>query len=862
MKSPIPVSTGLTGLDKILNNLIIGDNVVWQVDSIDDYKKFVTPYVAEALKNSIRVVYFRFAKHRPLLEETHGVDIHTLDAMSGFETFSKNIYKLATEYGENTFYVFDCLSDLLTAWATDLMIGNFFVITCPYLYRLNTIAYFALYRNNHDHKTIARIRETTQVLIDVHRTDRNIYVHPIKVENRYSPTMFLPHSWKDDRFTPVTNINEAVDFLSYMQNQDLETGRRNLDFWDQLFLDASRLVRESAPREETRGMVEHLCSLMIGRDPRILELATGHFTLEYLISLKNRMIGTGFIGGKAAGMLIARMILQRDSGTDWSALIEPHDSFYIGTDVFYSYIVQNRCWELLMKQKNDEYYFSAAQELHDRILEGNFPESIKEQFQRMIEYYGQSPIIVRSSSILEDAFGNAFAGKYDSYFCVNRGTPRERYEKFTEAVRKIFASTMNEDALAYRLQRGLDRMDEQMALLVMRVSGKHHGKYFFPDIGGVGLSYNTYVWNKDIDPSAGMVRIVFGLGTRAVNRVEGDYPRIVALDSPLQLPLAGSKDLRRFSQHYVDLLDAEMNSITTVSFESLMKELPGLELEYVAEKDFDASRQLQEMGIDGPDPWIINFQKLLSDQEFIKRMKSLLRRIETVYDYPVDVEFTVNFNTGGGYMINLLQCRPHQIRGFNQLVSIPKSIPLDKIVLRSYRHFLGGNISATVNRLIYVDPEGYTALSQSEKYDVARLVGKLNRLIENRQEQSTMLIGPGRWGTTTPSLGVPVRFAEINRINILVELSKMSDDIMPELSFGTHFFLDLVETEIFYIAVFPEREEVYFNMNYFADYPNTLTVLLPDDSKYENIVRVYDLSAGPIQIMSYIVSQDIVCFFK
>lgn len=862
MTEVINVSTGIKSLDSILDNLLIGDNFVLQVDSIDDYEYFVMPFVETALENKTPVVYMRFAAHKPLIENIPGVDVYKLDAATGFENFSKQIYSIITKYGENTFYVFDSLSDLLSAWATDLMIGNFFVITCPYLYKLNTIAYFAIYRDHHDHKTIARIRETTQVLIDVHKTEKNIYVHPLKVENRYSPTMFFPHYLKNDRFVPVTNAADAMDFITYMQGRDQESTRRNLDSWDQLFLNAAELSRDGSDSEKTEAMIDHLCLHLIGRDPRIMELARKNFTLENLISLKNRLIGTGYIGGKAAGMLIARKILEHDNEKEWSGLIEPHDSFYVGSDVFYSYIVENNCWELLMKHKTEEHYFTAAAELHDRFLAGDFPESVKEQFLQMIEYFGQSPIIVRSSSLLEDAFGNAFAGKYESYFCVNRGSPRERYEQFTEAVRKIYASTMNEDALEYRLQRGLDKMDEQMALLVMRVSGGHHGKYFFPDIGGVGLSYNTYVWNRDVDPGAGMIRIVFGLGTRAVNRVEGDYPRIVALDAPLQLPLADMRDLRRFSQHQVDLLDIDENQLTTVSFKDLMEELNDLNLEKIAEPDMEAAEQMREMGIDRRTPYIINFQKLLSDSAFVENMKTLMNKIETVYNYPVDIEFTINFSDEGDYIINLLQCRPHQIRGFNQIVNIPKAIPLDTMVLKSEGHFLGGNISTTVNRVVYVSPEGYTSLSQSEKYDVARLVGRLNRMIENRKDQSTMLIGPGRWGTTTPSLGVPVRFAEINRVNILVEVSEMSEDIIPELSFGTHFFLDLVETEIFYIAVFPEKEGVYFKMDILKSYPDILSELLPEDTKFADIVSVYDLSAAPLQVMSDIVAQDVVCFLK
>jgi hypothetical protein len=170
-------------------------------------------------------------------------------------------------------------------------------------------------------------------------------------------------------------------------------------------------------------------------------------------------------------MLLARRILEKDETLNWPRYREHHDSFYIGSDIFYTYIVQNGLWKLRMEQKTKAGYFPAAIPLRDQMLKGLFPDEIKEQFQELVEYFGQSPIIIRSSSLLEDAFGNAFAGKYESIFCVNQGSPEKRYAHFEESVRRVFASTMNEDALTYRLQRGLDQHDEQMALLVQRVSG-------------------------------------------------------------------------------------------------------------------------------------------------------------------------------------------------------------------------------------------------------------------------------------------------------------------------------------------------------------------------------------------------------
>ena len=127
--------------------------------------------------------------------------------------------------------------------------------------------------------------------------------------------------------------------------------------------------------------------------------------------------------------------------------------------------------------------------MKEALLSGEFPSNIQEQFRTLLEYYGQSPVIVRSSSFLEDGFGNAFAGKYESVFCVNQGTPDERLHAFEDAVRTVYASTMDISALEYRKIQGLDHHDEQMAVLVQRVSGSYHGSYFFPSAAGMPICF-------------------------------------------------------------------------------------------------------------------------------------------------------------------------------------------------------------------------------------------------------------------------------------------------------------------------------------------------------------------------------------
>ncbi len=856
------VSTGWESLDIIIDHLRRGDNVVWQVDHIDDYQRLICPFVNHALAEGEKVVYMRFARHIPLLEEKNHLKIYNLKVENGFESFSTEVHSIITQEGKDVYYVFDSLSDLLHVWATDLMIGDFFYITCPYLFELNTIAYFAIQRNRHSFKAIARIRETTQVLIDVYSYKRKLCIHPLKVQHRYSPTMFFPHVKEKGNLVPVINSVEATKMFSSLSRSYSVTAHRHLDYWDRLFMQAKKLLESKAGYNEKLDMVEQLSRLLLSRNKRILSLIRKYLTLEDLLQIKERLIGTGFIGGKSVGMLLSRKILMQDRSFKWDEILEHHDSFYIGSDVFYSYIVQNGWWKLFMAHKTREGYFSKANELKNNMLEGDFPEEIKEQFQLMLEYFGQSPIIVRSSSLLEDAFGSAFSGKYESFFCVNQGAPEKRYEFFEEAVKKIFAGTMNEDALAYRRQRGLDQMDEQMALLVQRVSGAYRKNYFFPEMAGVGLSHNPFVWKKGMDAKSGMLRLVFGLGTRAVNRVENDYPRIVAIDQPLVRPLSGIQDIKKFSQHYVDILNLEKNQIETISLSKLTENGLNTKLALIGIVDTEASEKLRGMGKPSNDIWVLTFDDFLTTTAFTNLMSRMLKTLEKSYENPVDIEFTVNFNQKDEMRINLLQCRPLQTIGDGTQVIIPEQIDPEKIIVQTEGNFMGGSVSMAISCVIFVDPEKYTTLSQSEKYSVARLIGKLNKRVVHRDNLPTLLLGPGRWGTHSPAMGVPVTFSEINNIAAIAEISYQDGSLIPDLSFGTHFFQDLVETNIFYMAVYPENAEVVFNKKWFNELPNMLENIIPGNARFGSVIKVADLKQNPLSICSNVVSQQMVCYLS
>jgi hypothetical protein len=850
------VSTGIVGIDNVISGLRLGDNVVWQLDSIDDYQSLVIPFVKASRDDNKRIVYIRFGNHEPLLKEKEVSNIYNVDAGSGFEPFSFAIHQIIENEGEGVYYVFDCLSDLLSAWSNDLMTGNFFKITCPYLFELDTVAYFSLLRYSHSFKTLARIRDTTQVLIDVFHNEDNYYIHPLKALNRYSPKMFLPHIKQEDVFVPITSSFDSARLFSNAFEK--QTTRRKLDNWDKVFLKAEDVAEQKEIDPEVKNQLfDQTARLILSKDEKILAMIKKTMSLEDILNIKARMIGTGYVGGKTVGMLLARSIVSRrePAAEQW---LEPHDSFYVGSDVFYTYIVENGWWNEWMKQR-EKNSFTEARALHEKMLTGKFPEEIKEQFKILLTYFGESPIIVRSSSLLEDSFGNIFAGKYESVFLANQGSPEERFKKFTDACRIVFASTMNREALVYLSKRGLKALDEQMALLVQRVSGSLRNQYFFPDLAGVGISYNAFIWKGDLDPKAGMLRLVYGMGTRAVNRVEGDYPRIVALDAPLLKAHAGIAESKQFSQHAVDVINITKNAFETVQLNELLSNENNLPIDLIAVKDDEATELLHQYG-KSYDAWVLTFDKLFLQTDLSEKMRRIMRQLEEAYGFPIDIEFTLNFNKDAGFQLNLLQCRPMVIRGIsNKAPSI--GLSKEHVLFRSKGNFMGGNVSLFIDRIIYVDPKAYNSItSQSGKYDIARAIGEINDSIGDKADMTAMLLGPGRWGTSTPSLGVPVSFAEINNISVLGEIAFADNNIMPELSYGSHFFQDLIENDIFYLALFPDSPETEIDRRFFDESESILGRDFPGLAKYSDIIKLFDVRKKKTHLIADIITQDLLCF--
>lgn len=582
---------------------------------------------------------------------------------------------------------------------------------------------------------------------------------------------------------------------------------------------------------------------------RYVNIAKEWLSIGDLADIRRRKIGAGRIGGKAAGIILAQHVLKNNPELSESSSITMPESFYIGSDEMYTFLAINNLigWND-QKYKTEEEMRSEYPLIERDFHKGSFPPDILDRLQTMLIKVGKQPLIVRSSSLLEDNFGTAFAGKYESIFCPNQGSLDENLATLSHAIAQIYASTLNPNALLYRRSKGLLDYDERMAILIQFVEGEQFGDYLMPHAAGVAFSRNLYRWAPQIRAEDGFVRMVWGLGTRAVDRVGNDYPRLVALSHPLLRPSNDAFAVRRYSQQFVDLLDLRLNTFTTLPVHDVLNaDYPPLR--FIAQLDEDGYFEtIRSALIPDPKKLVLTFDELLRRTPFAERMKTILRSLETAYHSPVDVEFALKVNDRSSSQpaleIAVLQCRPQSRLAETDVDQLPAGLNPNEILFSSDYMVPQGMISR-VDYVVFVKPDEYFSFSSTaERSHLARTVGKLNNAMENL---NYIAIGPGRWGSSNPDLGVPIAYGDIYHAKALVELTGENCGLPPEPSLGTHFFQDLLESQIYPLALQLDDPKTVFNRGMLENAPNRLLEFCPGSLQFENclhVVKIADILPG------------------
>jgi hypothetical protein len=638
------------------------------------------------------------------------------------------------------------------------------------------------------------------------------------------------------------------------QNHELTlTFNPELAPWDLLFAQGQAY---DALSPEQRNEVQHhlqeiivvLIKGMLSDQLEFVGIAKELFTIQDLIDVRRRCIGRGKIGGKAAGILLANKILENEDNTDqekFTQHVKIPESYFIGADVFYDFLLINNFTRYMnQKYRSIEEIKTDYPIIQQSYAKGHFPNEITYSMRQLLAELGKSPLVVRSSSLLEVHFGAALAGKYKSVFCPNQGTLEENLADLQKAVGQVYASTLSPDALLYRKHMGLVDYDERMAVLIQKVQGMRYHQFFFPAVAGVGYSLNPFRWNPKIKREEGFLRLVTGFGTRAVERVANDYPRIVALSHPQLRPNVGAAEVRKYSQHFIDVVDLETNEMKTLPVRKVIKgDFPPLRFLASLDKGDYMAPIITRIPKAHSEKLVLTFDKLTQDKNFISLMRDVLKKLEHYHKMPIDIEFTVSIKShypDTEYTIHLLQCRPLVSKKQIKNIEIPDTINESDLIFQSTKLVPQGIVYG-IRYIVHVPADQYNLAPDYEtKTEIARIISKLNKKLH---DESFILIGPGRWGSSEADLGVRVTYADIFNTKVLIEVPLKQKGSTAEPSYGTHFFQDLVETGIYPLPIDPREEEASLNMQFLNKAPNVLKSLLPDEALYAQYVHVIDIPA-------------------
>lgn len=645
-----------------------------------------------------------------------------------------------------------------------------------------------------------------------------------------------------DDLVNLTLKREEVHNLEHVANQ-ANVSFRELADQVHRFCELPLGETQLAPAEVvgTRvALIRHFVSDQL----EFIGIAKHHLKVRDFDDITRRIIGSdagmGRIGGKAGGMILAHRILAAAEKDEEIYLpVAIPESYYLRSDVVEDFLRLNRLEEYRsQKYKPVDDVAREYPLIRGVFRNGDFPLKIVHELRRILDALGPHPLIVRSSSLLEDRFGTAFSGKYASIYVANQGTLEQRLRSLLGAIAEVYASVLAPDPILYRREHNLIDYVEEMAVLIQRVVGVRVGDYLFPPVAGVAFSRNDYRWSPRIKREDGLVRLVMGLGTRAVDRSGAEYPRMVALGTPTLRPESTVEEILRNAQRMVDVVDFQKKRLRSIRFADLLAghpDIPMLDELVSVHRDGELYAPPTRQVDADPAALCITFDKLLRTTPFVQRVGDMLARLEDVYGVPVDMEFATD-----GEKFYVLQCRTQSLAQDVGPVTIPSDIPDEDVIFDAHR-FVRTGLVENIKYIVYVDPVAYDALPTRERrIELARVVGRTNRKLEPK---SFALMGPGRWGSNDIRLGVPVRYADINRCCLLIEVARQKDGFSPEVSFGTHFFQDLVEADIQYLPLYPDEEGNRFNEAFLNSAPNVLADIVPADADFAGAIHVIHVPA-------------------
>jgi hypothetical protein len=596
----------------------------------------------------------------------------------------------------------------------------------------------------------------------------------------------------------------------------------------------------------TRGLKVLLIEYLLSNRTEYIKMAQDYVDIEDLYYLLQKVIFSteshGKIGGKGADLFLASQIVKKAQDTTESN--SPHatpKTWYISSDMMLEFIHYNNMDEVIeQKYKDIERVRLEYPHVLDMFQQRAFPSELINGLSAALDDFGNSPIIVRSSSLLEDRTGSAFISKYKSVFLGNQGTREECLSELMNAVAEIYASNFAPEPIEYRADRKLLEFSEQMGIMIQEVVGTQIGPYFLPAYSGVARSRNYFRWRPESKENGGIVHIIPGLGTRTTNRTGDEHPVTVIPHRPSDRLNGSTEDNIRLAPKRMDVINLETNSFQTIDVEELFEkfgdEHPCPELIVSAEEDglikpLDSDKETLKSGKGN---LFVTFDGLINRSPFLLQIRNLLRTLEEKLGTPVEIEFASD-----GEQLYLLQCRPQTPGSTPQPVPIPEDISKDNLIFSANRYISNGYVS-NITHIIYVDPEAHEALEERKHREgVVNALSELNRMLPERQ---FILMCAGHWSDPGNNTGgTDIKLCDFSNAAALIELSETEQALAGELSPDVHFLKDIAESGMLFLPVFPDDEKTFFNRRFLLRSKNALPELLPEYAHFADVVHVIDV---------------------
>ncbi len=505
-------------------------------------------------------------------------------------------------------------------------------------------------------------------------------------------------------------------------------------------------------------------------------------------------IRSGSLGGKARGLAFANFFWKEANLSEkyQDITFRVPKVVVIGTDEFDQFMDVNKLWETALSLDDNR-------DLEKVFLKGRLSRKLVQTLKELLKEVN-FPLAIRSSSLLEDSQYQPLAGMYATYMLPNcHESDKERLSQVCEAVKRVFASTFFQEPKILMETIVHRHEEEKMAVIIMEMVGQKHGEYFYPTFSGVAQSYNYYPVSY-MQREEGIAFTAIGLGRTIAEggkalRFSPKYPNILPQFFSIKATLSNSQNTfyaLNLNNGNNPLRKGEQNNLEQLHLEDA--ELHGV-LKYTASVICDEDGIIRD-SLKNKGRRVITFSPILKFQAFplAEILQDILELCQTAMGCPVEIEFAVNMYNAADIQNEfcLLQIKPMVVGGLQKTDYLQLNEKKD--VLCSSEMALGDGVIDTIRNIICVD---FDTFDRSLTRNIAKEIGVINRQMGN--DNPYLLIGPGRWGTADPWLGIPVNWKQISHARVIVELS--IEELNPEPSFGSHFFQNVTSLRIGYFTL-------------------------------------------------------------